>query len=88
MSQPTPARLTWPDIRARATAFAREWTDGASERAEAQTFWNEFLAVFGVHRRRAQAPKNDRGDCADVIASAPGMLGSAAPTSRYEVSRC
>lgn len=49
-----PARLTWPDIRARATAFARDWADGTSERADAQTFWNEFLAVFGVHRRRAQ----------------------------------
>ena len=50
----TPARLTWADIRARAVAFARDWADGASERADAQTFWNEFLAVFGVHRRRAQ----------------------------------
>ena len=49
-----PTRLTWADIRARATAFAREWADAGSERAEAQTFWNEFLAVFGVHRRRAQ----------------------------------
>lgn len=45
-----PTRLTWPDIRARAVAFAREWADAGSERAEAQTFWNEFLAVFGVHR--------------------------------------
>lgn len=51
----TPARLTWADIRARAVAFARDWADGASERADAQTFWNEFLAVFGVHRRRAPA---------------------------------
>lgn len=49
----TPTRLTWQDIRARAVAFAREWADAGSERAEAQTFWNEFLAVFGVHRRRA-----------------------------------
>jgi hypothetical protein len=53
MNQSTPTRLTWADIRARAVAFAREWADDASERAEAQTFWNEFLAVFGVHRRRA-----------------------------------
>lgn len=49
----TPTRLTWPDIRARAVAFARDWAGAGSERAEAQTFWNEFLAVFGVHRRRA-----------------------------------
>lgn len=52
MTQPT-ARLTWPEIRARAAAFARDWAQVGSERAEAQTFWNEFLAVFGVHRRRA-----------------------------------
>jgi hypothetical protein len=54
MNQSAPTRLTWADIRARATAFARDWADAGSERAEAQTFWNEFLAVFGVHRRRAQ----------------------------------
>lgn len=44
--------LTWPEIRANAGAFAREWSDESSERAEAQTFWNEFFAVFGVRRRR------------------------------------
>lgn len=44
--------LTWPEIRARANAFVREWANDASERAEAQTFWNEFFAVFGVNRRR------------------------------------
>ncbi len=40
------------DIRDRATSFARDWRDEKSERAEAQTFWNEFLEVFGVKRRR------------------------------------
>ena len=44
--------LTWPEIRARANVFVREWANEASERAEAQTFWNEFFAVFGVNRRR------------------------------------
>lgn len=43
--------LTWPEIRNRATAFARDWKDATSERAEAQTFWNEFFAIFGVQRR-------------------------------------
>lgn len=46
------SNLTWPEIRGNATAFAREWIGETSERAEAQTFWNEFLAVFGVHRRK------------------------------------
>lgn len=44
--------LTWPEIRSRATAFAREWAGETAERAEAQTFWNEFFAIFGVSRRR------------------------------------
>src|SRR5260221_280509 len=43
---------SWPEIRNRATAFAREWRDTTSERAEAQTFWNEFFEIFGVKRRR------------------------------------
>lgn len=44
--------LTWPEIRANAQAFAHDWAGVTSERAEAQTFWNEFFAVFGVQRRR------------------------------------
>ena len=44
--------LTWPEIRNRATTFARDWREATSERAEAQTFWNEFFEVFGVKRRR------------------------------------
>jgi len=44
--------LSWPEIRSRATRFAKEWQDATSERAEAQTFWNEFFDVFGVNRRR------------------------------------
>lgn len=43
--------LTWPEIRNRAAAFARDWRDARSERAEAQTFWNEFFDIFGVKRR-------------------------------------
>lgn len=44
--------LTWSEIRANAQCFAHDWTGVTSERAEAQTFWNEFFAVFGVQRRR------------------------------------
>src|SRR5680860_1469018 len=44
--------LSWPEIRNRATAFARDWRHETSERAEAQTFWNEFFEVFGVNRKR------------------------------------
>lgn len=44
--------LPWSEIRDKAITFSREWQDAESERAEAQTFWNEFFAVFGVPRRR------------------------------------
>ena len=43
------------DIVASARAFATEWQNETSEKAEAQTFWTEFLAIFGIHRRRAHA---------------------------------
>lgn len=45
--------LNWNEIRIRATAFAKEWANEDSERAKAQSFWNDFFEVFGVKRRRA-----------------------------------
>jgi hypothetical protein len=44
--------LSLNEIKDRALAFSREWEDAKAERAEAQTFWNEFFNVFGVNRRR------------------------------------
>ena len=44
--------ISWPEIRTRATQFAKDWHGVTSERTEAQTFWNEFFEVFGVKRRR------------------------------------
>ena len=41
----------WQEIKTRSIAFAKEWQGEASERAEAQSFWNEFFAIFGVPRR-------------------------------------
>ncbi len=45
----------WTEIKSRAIAFSNEWKDEASERAEAQSFWNDFFQIFGVHRRRVAA---------------------------------
>ena len=45
-------RLSWNEIRARAAGFAAEWRDGRYERAETQSFYNEFFEIFGVRRRR------------------------------------
>lgn len=47
--------LSWNEIRDRSTAFVHEWADESRERAEAQTFWNEFFQVFGITRRRVAA---------------------------------
>ncbi len=44
--------LSWNEIRDRAHAFAREWKETESERAESQSFWNAFFEVFGVSRKR------------------------------------
>ncbi|MHB8914676.1 MAG: class I SAM-dependent DNA methyltransferase [Thiobacillus sp.] len=44
--------LSWNEIRSRALVFSNEWADEASERAESQSFWNDFFAVFGIGRKR------------------------------------
>ena len=43
--------ISWNEIRHNAIKFSRDWTGARSERAEKQTFWNEFFQVFGVSRR-------------------------------------
>jgi type II restriction/modification system DNA methylase subunit YeeA len=44
--------LSLNEIRKRATEFSNDWENAADERAEAQTFWNNFFSVFGVSRKR------------------------------------
>jgi len=44
--------LSLNEIRARAIAFSNEWRDERRERAESQTFWNEFFSIFGIPRRK------------------------------------
>ncbi len=34
-----------------ARAFSQAWADESRERAESQSFWNEFFAIFGINRR-------------------------------------
>lgn len=45
-------RLSWNEMRVRAAGFAAEWKGARYERAETQSFYNEFFEVFGVRRRR------------------------------------
>jgi len=47
--------LSWNEIRQNAIQFSREWKGSRDERAEAQTFWNEFFQVFGIRRRTVAA---------------------------------
>lgn len=38
-------------IQKNARKFSKSWQDVKSEKAESQTFWNEFFDVFGINRR-------------------------------------
>ncbi|MFA4956145.1 MAG: DNA methyltransferase [Candidatus Methanoperedens sp.] len=42
--------LSWSEVEANATRFAKIYGDETRERAEAQTFWNAFFEVFGRNR--------------------------------------
>ncbi len=44
--------LSWNEIKDRALQFTREWEGESRERAEKDTFWNDFFNVFGISRRR------------------------------------
>lgn len=45
-------RLSQQEIRNNAISFVHEWKGESRERAESQTFWNEFLEIFGIKRRQ------------------------------------
>lgn len=44
--------LSWNEIKDRALKFTKEWEGESRERAEKDTFWNDFFEVFGINRRR------------------------------------
>jgi hypothetical protein len=44
--------LSWNEIKDRALKFSKEWADESKERAEKDSFWNDFFNVFGISRRR------------------------------------
>ncbi|MGH9759010.1 MAG: type IIL restriction-modification enzyme MmeI, partial [Candidatus Acidiferrales bacterium] len=69
--------LSWNEIRHRAIAFSNDWKGEKSERAEKQTFWNEFFNVFGVKRRVVasfeEPVKKISGDYGYIDLFWPGM---------------
>jgi hypothetical protein len=48
-------RLSWNEVRDRAIRFSRNWCAARSERADKQTFYNEFFEVFGLRRASVAA---------------------------------
>jgi type I restriction-modification system DNA methylase subunit len=44
--------ISWNEIKDRALKFSNEWANETKERAEKDSFWNEFFNVFGISRRR------------------------------------
>ena len=62
--------LTQQEIKSRAFAFIKEWENEERERAEAQTFWNDFFDIFGISRRRVasfEEPVKKLGDARGSI---------------------
>lgn len=55
MTREAALTATLQDIRANAAAFATDWAGERRERAEKDTFWNEFFQIFGISRRRVGA---------------------------------
>ncbi len=49
--------LSWNEVKDRAIRFARkpDWINARSERADKQTFYNEFFDVFGIRRASVAA---------------------------------
>jgi len=57
--------LSWNEIKDRALKFSNEWVDETRERAEKDSFWNDFFNVFGISRRRVagfEEPVKKLGD--------------------------
>ena len=45
-------RLSWNEINDRAVKFVAKWRGTTYEKGESQSFWSDFLQVFGIDRRR------------------------------------
>jgi hypothetical protein len=72
---------SWNSIRDNAVRFVARWTGETRERAEAQTFWNELLGVFGVDRKRvglfeATARRASTGGRGSIDLLWPGVLAA------------
>lgn len=76
----TSAQVTKDTLKDRALRFATRWSGTTSEKSEAQTFWNEFFAIFGVDRVQVGsfeqvARRTSTGGRGWVDVLIPGKLG-------------
>lgn len=46
------ANHSWNDIQDQAAEFASKWQNETYEKGESQSFWSDFLSIFGIDRRR------------------------------------
>ncbi|MBJ7457550.1 MAG: class I SAM-dependent DNA methyltransferase [Thermoleophilaceae bacterium] len=63
-----------------ARAFSARFADATSEQAERQTFWNEFLSIFGIDRKQVAvfeqlADRASTGNIGWIDLLYPGHLG-------------
>jgi hypothetical protein len=71
-------RLSWNEIRVRASAFAEKWADAGNENSDTQTFYNQFFEVFGLRRESVgvyeERIKNIKGNTGFIDLFWPGTL--------------
>lgn len=70
---------SWNEIRTNAQQFATRWEGTSNENAESQSFWNEFLGIFGIDRKRvatfeARAKRESTGGRGRIDLLWPGTL--------------
>lgn len=46
------SQLSWNEIQKRALEFSVKWAGETYEKGESQSFWSDFLNVFGIDRKR------------------------------------
>jgi len=44
--------LSWNQIKKNAVVYSKKWESEKRERAEKDSFWNDFFSVFGMDRKR------------------------------------
>jgi hypothetical protein len=75
---PTPS-LSMKEIRSRAAKFAARWSGSTYEIGDTQSFWNEFLGIYGIDRKRVaffekRAERLSTGSRGRIDMFWPGML--------------